>query len=184
MKTMMKSLTVLGLTLAVGCTSPPEAKPTTPAPIPEAVVEAPTPTSTPAPAPDPIKIAAPVEMNLSKTGVTGTVRVTLKFTVTADVPTVVARFVVPEGVTVRDGTAERTFGAMAAGAAGEHTVTLVVPADGLYQLGAGVDCVIHAGMTLNASRVLSLGAGKPPEDQSRVVRPANSATGLRLSPAK
>ena len=184
MKTMLKPLTALGLILALGCTSPPEAKPTAPTSATAAAVETPPPAPTTAPAPDPIKIAAPVEMSLSTTGMTGVIRATLKFTVTADVPNVVARFVVPDGVSVSDGLAERAFGAMAAGSAAEHSVTLVVPADGRHQLGAGVDCVMHAGMTLNAARVLFLGAGKPPGDQSRVVRPANSATGLRLSPAK
>jgi len=186
MNTVMKPFIALCAGLVLACSTSPDAKPVESAGESTVVnsAEAPAVAQHTAPHPDPIKTGAPVDMSLSATGQAGQVRVTLKFSVTTDVPEVIARFVVPAGVSVEDGTVERQYGAMAAGSQVTHTVTLNVPAEGRFKLGAGVDCVMHAGMTLNSARVLFLGTAKAPEDRSRVVRPANSNTGLRLSPAK
>ena len=196
MKTMMKTIALFAVCVGFGCSKPePKSSPTAPVTAPsgpaKVATKAPGPTKASAqpeaptiPAPDPIKIGAPVELTLKSTGHAGEVRATLAFKMTADVPEVVARFVLPPGVTAAESVLERRFGAMVTGASASHTVTLQVPPSGRYKLGAGVDCVMNAGMTLSVGEVLFLGDQKPPVDQSQIVRPPNSPTGLRLSPAK
>ena len=171
--------TALVFSLTMACASPPP-----PAPAPPPTAPATVPDPPPKPAADPLKIAAPVSLQLSSSSLWGQVTVTLVITPTAAVPDARARFVVPEGVSVLEGTSEIHLGALTANATVKHTISLQVPDQGRFQLAAGVDCVMSDALTLNASKVLVLGDGQAPKAESTVIKPSDRATGIRLTPAK
>ena len=129
------------------------------------------------------KTTPPVEVKLSTDKTTGRVVATAELTATADLPRVLARFVVPAGVTLVDGVAEVEVGKLANGERRSLSVTLEVPAEGQFLLAAGADLFMEPGVKLHRSATLNLGteATRPPAGD--VVR-TPGGTGIRLSPAK
>ena len=129
------------------------------------------------------KITPPAEVALRTDGTTGRVVATAEITATGNLPRVVARFVVPAGVTLVEGTAEVEVGKLAAGEKRSLTVTLEVPAEGRFLLAAGADLFMEPGIKLHRSTTTDLGDGTPDTPVGKVVRPPGG-TRIRLSPAR
>ena len=101
------------------------------------------------------KITAPVQLSFtaapSAPSATSAAPVVLTLTVRAltDIPSGVARVVLPSGVTLISGQPEVEFGALPKGAERQFTLTVDAPASGQSQIFAGVDCHISSGIQLH-----------------------------------
>ncbi|MBI5498160.1 MAG: hypothetical protein HY904_24370 [Deltaproteobacteria bacterium] len=120
------------------------------------------------------KAEAPLDLVLSTASVgDGEVQVALVIRARADVPRAVARFVPPEGCTLKDGAVETDLGALHAGEERTLVATLRVPAREGLVLAAGVDVHLATGVKLNASRTAALGAAAPAAPAGKVIQLPN-----------
>jgi hypothetical protein len=115
--------------------------------------------------PSEAKVSAPVRVSLSSSAKAGTVVITLRVLPQADISRGVARIVLPQGIKLLGGRAEVDLGALKNGVASQHQVTVEVPSTGQYQIFAGVDCHITAGIRLHKpAEALMLGQPSPAEN--------------------
>lgn len=115
------------------------------------------------------KITAPVQLTFTsapsaaKASSAGEGPVVLTLTVRAltDIPSGVARVVLPPQLKLLDGQREMPFGALAKDAERQFSLTIEVPPAGSFQIFAGVDCHISSGIQLHKeARPIML--GQPP----------------------
>ncbi|MCC6624991.1 MAG: hypothetical protein IT385_27335 [Deltaproteobacteria bacterium] len=127
------------------------------------------------------KVRAPVELALTAEGARDALSLTLAVRATADVPRAVARFTLPDGVTLVAGALEHELGARARGSETRVSVVVRVPADLAVTMFAGVDCHLSPGVKLYGVTRLTLGAPivEPPVPDRIIPR-----DGLRATPAR
>lgn len=112
------------------------------------------------------KITAPVQLSFTSTSsVSGasaeTVVLTLTVRALADIPSGVARVVLPREIKLLSGQREVQFGALQSGEERQFTLTVDAAATGQFQIFAGVDCHISEGIQLH-KEAEPLFVGRPP----------------------
>jgi len=127
------------------------------------------------------KVRAPVELRLSAEGGRDALTLSLTARATADIPRAVARFTLPEGVTLASGALEQELGALGSGAAATVSVVVRARGDRPTTIFAGVDCHLSRGVKLYGVTRLELPVpdAAPPLPERVLLR-----DGVRASPAR
>jgi hypothetical protein len=106
------------------------------------------------------KVSAPALVGLSVSRAVGDSVVVLRVQVTAAVPRVVARFVLPPAVRLVEGALEQDLGAMSSGQQREIRISVAIPAEGRFVIAAGADLHIASGIKLHKGDVISVGSSR------------------------
>ncbi len=110
------------------------------------------------------KITAPVQLTFTSTpsgAGAGPVVLTLTVRALTDLPSGVARFVLPPQIKLLRGPREIPFGALGKDAERQFSLTVDAPAASPFQIFAGVDCHISSGIQLHKEAKPIL-LGQPP----------------------
>lgn len=107
------------------------------------------------------KITAPVQLTFTSAGSAGAVVLTLSVRAQTDIPSGVARVILPRQIKVLSGQSEMPFGALPKDAERQFSLTVDASASGRFQIFAGVDCHISSGIQLH-KEAQPLFIGQPP----------------------
>lgn len=115
------------------------------------------------------KITAPVQLTFTSTpsaAGAGSVVLTLTVRALTDIPSGVARVILPPKLKLLSGQSEVAFGALPKDTERQFTLTVDASAGGPLQIFAGVDCHISSGIQLH-KEAKPIWLGQPPADPGR-----------------
>lgn len=95
------------------------------------------------------KTSAPVELTFTSSASKGQAVLSLAVRALTDIPSGVARIILPEGIKLLSGQREVEFAAMPANSVHKLVVTVDIPSSGQFQIFAGIDCHISTGIQLH-----------------------------------